>query len=313
MVRVQLPGGEEKTYPDDRVAVSDVIESLGGSWRKQAVAAQYGGITVDLHMDLEGEGEFRILVENDLESLDVLRHSASHILAYAVLELFPDAKLAIGPPIEDGFYYDFDVEKPFTPEDLEKIEIKMNELLKSQLEFKRDVWDKPKAKKFFKSRKQDYKIELIEDLEDDDVSIYSVGEFTDLCAGPHLETTKKIKHFKVLHAAGAYWRGDSNRPMLQRIYATAFFKQKDLKAYIERMAEAEKRDHRKLGKALDLYDVREEAGGGRDGRGNTSFTRRLGQVFLSARLRRTIARFADSAGRRAGIRIISIHRGIPAA
>ncbi|UCH85694.1 MAG: threonine--tRNA ligase [Candidatus Latescibacterota bacterium] len=262
MVRVQLPGGEEKTYPNDRIAVSEVIESLGGSWRKQAVAAQYGGITVDLHMDLEGEGEFRILLDKDVESLDVLRHSASHILAYAVLELFPDAKLAIGPPIEDGFYYDFDVEKPFTPEDLEKIEAKMNELLKSQLDFKRDTWDKAKAIEFFNAKNQGYKIELIEELEDENVGIYRVGEFTDLCAGPHLENTKKIKNFKVLHAAGAYWRGDSRKPMLQRIYATAFFKQKDLKAYLDRMAEAEKRDHRKLGKALDLYDVRDEAGGG---------------------------------------------------
>jgi len=262
MVRVQLPGGEEKTFPNDRVTVSEVIESLGGSWRKQAVAAQFDGITVDLHMELEGEGEFRVLLDRDVESLDVLRHSASHILAYAVLELFPDAKLAIGPPIEDGFYYDFDVAKPFSPEDLEKIEAKMNEILKSQLEFKRDTWDKAKAKAFFKGKNQDYKIELIDDLEDDDVGIYQVGEFTDLCAGPHLETTKKIKAFKVLNAAGAYWRGDSERPMLQRIYATAFFKKKDLEAYTKRLEEAEKRDHRKLGKALDLYDVRDEAGGG---------------------------------------------------
>jgi threonyl-tRNA synthetase len=263
MVRLALPGGEEKTFSKDKVSVSEAVESLGGSWRKQAVAVEFAGEVYDFHQDIEGEGEFKILTEKDSLSLDVLRHSASHILAYAVLELFPDAKLAIGPPIDDGFYYDFDVEKPFTPEDLEKIEAKMNDLLKERSEFDRDVWDREKAKEFFGKIGQDYKIELIDDLpEGEDVSIYTVGRFTDLCAGPHLENTRRIKKFKVLHSAGAYWRGDSSRPMLQRIYATAFFKQKELDEYLQRLAEAEKRDHRKLGKQLDLFDVREEAGGG---------------------------------------------------
>jgi threonyl-tRNA synthetase len=262
MVRIELPGGEAKTYPGDKVAVTDVVESLGGSWRKKAVAVQYDGTLVGLHEDIEGEGSFEILRETDPASLEVLRHSASHILAYAVLELFPDAKLAIGPPIEDGFYYDFDVETPFTPEDLEKIEKKMNELLKERRAFEKQVWDKGKAKEYFAAKNQSYKIELIDELPEEDVWIYTVGDFTDLCAGPHLEDTRRIKNFKVLNSAGAYWRGDSSKSMLQRIYATAFFKKKDLDAHLNRLAEAEKRDHRKLGKALDLFDVREEAGGG---------------------------------------------------
>ncbi|UCG53663.1 MAG: threonine--tRNA ligase [Candidatus Latescibacterota bacterium] len=262
MVRVHLPGGEEKTFPDDKVPVSDVVDSLGGSWRENAVAALYDGAVVDMHMDLEGDGDFRVLREADEESLEVLRHSASHILAYAVQELFPGAKLAIGPAIEEGFYYDFDVEKPFTPEDLERIEAKMKEILQTKLGFAREVWDKDRAKAFFSGHNQTYKIELIEELPEDGVSVYTVGGFTDLCAGPHLEDTGRIKNFKVLHSAGAYWRGDSSKPMLQRIYATAFFKQKDLKDHLQRLVEAEKRDHRKLGRALDLFDVRDEAGGG---------------------------------------------------
>jgi len=262
MVRIALPGGEEKTFPGDRIPVTEVIDALGGSWRRQAVAAEFDGRVVDLHQDIAGEGGFRVLREEDPSSLDVLRHSTSHILASAVLELFPDAKLAIGPPIDEGFYYDFDVEKPFTPEDLERIEKKMNEILQTKRAFKREVWDKPRARRHFSEKGQPYKVELIDDLSDENVSIYSVGNFTDLCAGPHLEDTGRIKHLKVLHVAGAYWRGDSSRPMLQRIYATVFFKKQQLDDHLKRVEEAEKRDHRKLGKALDLYDVREEAGGG---------------------------------------------------
>jgi len=262
MVRIALPGGEEKTFPGDSVPVAEVIDVLGGSWRKQAVVAEFNGQVVDLHQNIAGQGEFRVLREEDSSSLEVLRHSTSHILAYAVLELFPDAKLAIGPPIDEGFYYDFDVEKPFIPEDLGRIEQKMNEVLQTRREFKREVWDKPRARKYFSGKSQPYKVELIDDISGEDVSIYTVGDFTDLCAGPHLEDTGRIKNFKVMHVAGAYWRGDSSRPMLQRIYATVFFKQQDLDEHLKRLAEAEKRDHRKLGKALDLYDVRDEAGGG---------------------------------------------------
>jgi threonyl-tRNA synthetase len=200
--------------------------------------------------------------EQDAASLEVLRHTTSHVLAHAVQELFPATKFAIGPAIAEGFYYDFEVEKPFTPEDLERIEVKMAEILKGKPPIHREVWDKDKARKFFSKAGQPYKIELIDDIPGDSVSIYFLGGFTDLCAGPHLEDTRRIKSFKVLNSAGAYWRGDSSRTMLQRIYGTAFFKKKDLDEYVQRREEAEKRDHRKLGKALDLFEVREEAGGG---------------------------------------------------
>jgi len=229
MVRIKLPGGEEKTFPVDRVPVAEVVEGLGGSWRRDAVAVRFGDSVLDLHQEMAGEGEFRVLRAEDADSLDVLRHSASHLLAYAVLELFPDARLAIGPPIDEGFYYDFDVDKPFTPEDLQRIEAKMGDLLATRREFKREVWEKPRAREFFSKKGQNYKLELIDDIPGDDVSIYHVGDFTDLCAGPHLEDTGRIRHFKVMNVAGAYWRGDSSKAMLQRIYATAFSRRRTLK------------------------------------------------------------------------------------
>jgi threonyl-tRNA synthetase len=172
-------------------------------------------------------------------------------------------KFAIGPPIDNGFYYDFEVEKPFTPEDLVRIEGRMNELLqKEDLAISREDWDKPRAREHFTKLGQRYKLELINDIPGDSVSIYTVGRFVDLCAGPHLDSAKRLKHVKVLSTAGAYWRGDSKQTMLQRIYATAFYKKSDLDAYLQQIAEAEKRDHRRLGKALDLFDVKDEAGGG---------------------------------------------------
>jgi len=262
MVKLTLPDGSSKSFEGNEVPVAEVVESFGDSWKRQTVAVEFGGKLFDIHQDLSGEGEFRLLRDSDEESLEVLRHTSAHVLAHAVQELFPGAKFAIGPPIENGFYYDFDVEKPFTPDDLERIEKKMNELLKAGLSISREDWSKPKATEYFKKVGQEYKVELIEDLPGDTVSVYTVGGFVDLCAGPHLDVSKRIKSFKILNSAGAYWRGNSDRPMLQRIYATAFFKKKDLGAYLEQLAEAEKRDHRKLGKRLDLFEVKEEAGGG---------------------------------------------------
>jgi threonyl-tRNA synthetase len=262
MINLTLPDGSSKSIEGDQADVSRVVESFGDSWRRQTVAVEFDGKVLDLHQKLSGEGEFRLLRESDEESLEVLRHTAAHVMAHAVQELFPGVKFAIGPAIENGFYYDFDVEKPFTPEDLERIEKKMNELLEKGLEIHREEWDKARAIDYFKNIGQEYKVELIEELPGDTVSVYTVGDFLDLCAGPHLDQSKRIKSFKLLSSAGAYWRGDSKRPMLQRIYATAFFKKKDLDAYLEQMAEAEKRDHRKLGKQLDLFEVKEEAGGG---------------------------------------------------
>lgn len=262
MVEIKLPDGSSKTFEGNEVPVSEVVESFGDSWKRQTVAVEFGGKVFDVHQKLSGEGDFRLLRDSDEESLRVLRHTAAHVLAHAVQDLFPGTRFAIGPPIETGFYYDFEVEKPFTPEDLERIEKRMNELLKAGLPIQREDWDKGRAAEHFGQIGQPYKVELIEDLPGDSVSLYTVGGFVDLCAGPHLDASKRIKSFKILNSAGAYWRGDSDRPMLQRIYATAFFKKKDLDAYLEQIKEAEKRDHRKLGKQLDLFEVKEEAGGG---------------------------------------------------
>lgn len=262
MVEIILPDGSKQQFDGDSVPARDVVATLPDSLRRSTVAVEFDGRMIDLHQDLHGRGSFKAIMEKDPESLDVLRHSSSHILAYAVKELFPEAKFAIGPPIQDGFYYDFDVDRPFTPDDLDKIEAKMRKLIETKMPFQREVWGREQAIQFFKDKNEDYKVELIQDLPEGEVSIYRVGEFLDLCAGPHLEDTGRIKQFKVLSSAGAYWRGDASRPMLQRIYATAFFKKKDLDEHLQRLEEAEKRDHRKLGKQLDLFEVKEEAGGG---------------------------------------------------
>ncbi|MCH7550002.1 MAG: threonine--tRNA ligase, partial [Candidatus Krumholzibacteriota bacterium] len=262
LVRVTLPDGSEKTFEGNEVAVSEVVASFGDAWRRNAVAVLYDGQIKDVYQTITGEGELRLLRDSDEESLYVLRHTASHVLAHAVQELFPDVRFAIGPPIENGFYYDFEVKEPFTPEDLAKIEKRMKELLSAGLTLEREDWSKERAREYFGGLDQPYKIELIDGIEGNNVSIYTVGNFVDLCAGPHVDRAKRIKAFKLLSSAGAYWRGDSSRTMLQRIYATAFFKKKDLDQYLEQLAEAEKRDHRRLGKALDLFDIKEEAGAG---------------------------------------------------
>jgi len=262
MVRVTLPDGSSKSFDGAEVPVADVLATLPPRVRGETVVVLFGGEMRDVYQSLNGEGTFRALKEGDDQALWVLRHTTAHLLAHAVSELFPNVKFAIGPPIEHGFYYDFEVEKPFTPEDLVRIEARMNELAKGELPITREVWDKARAREHFRKLNQPYKLELIDDIPGETVSIYTVGRFVDLCAGPHLDSAKRMKHFKVLSTAGAYWRGDSNRTMLQRIYATAFFKKADLDAYITQIAEAEKRDHRRIGKALDLFEVKEEAGGG---------------------------------------------------
>ncbi len=262
MVRVTLPDGSSRSFDQSEVPVPDVVALLGERAKGDTVGVLFGGQLRDVYQTVAGDGTLRALKDNDDQSLYLLRHTAAHVLAHAVQELFPNAKFAIGPPIDDGFYYDFEVDKPFTPEDLERIEARVHELLKSNLPISRDVWDKARAREHFGKLGQRYKLELIDGIPGDTVSIYTVGRFVDLCAGPHIDSTKRIKHVKILSAAGAYWRGDSSQPMLQRIYATAFFKKGDLDAYLNRLAEAEKRDHRRLGKALDLFDVKDEAGGG---------------------------------------------------
>jgi threonyl-tRNA synthetase len=262
MVRVTLPDGSTQAVDGDEVPVADVLKLLGDRAKGDTVGVLFGGQLRDVHQTVAGEGTLRPLRDDDEQSLYLLRHTASHVLAHAVQELFPGVKFAIGPPIDDGFYYDFEVEKPFTPEDLARIEARVHELLKGDLPISREVWDKPRARDHFQRLGQRYKLELIDDIPGETVSIYTVGRFVDLCAGPHIDSARRIKHVKVLSTAGAYWRGDSNQPMLQRIYATAFFKKAELDAYLHRIEEAEKRDHRRLGKALDLFEVKEEAGGG---------------------------------------------------
>ncbi|NOZ63836.1 MAG: threonine--tRNA ligase, partial [Caldiserica bacterium] len=194
--------------------------------------------------------------------LETLRHSASHILAQAVKRLYPDVRLGIGPAIKDGFYYDFDSPQPFTPEDLKRIEKEMRKIVKDNYQFEKLSVSKEEAEKVFKEKGENYKLELLKEIPDGSVTLYRDGDFTDLCKGPHVESTGKVKYFKLLSVAGAYWKGEAKNPMLQRIYGTAFPKKEELEAYLKRLEEAKKRDHRLVGKELDLFSTEEEAGSG---------------------------------------------------
>jgi len=260
MINVKLPDGSKLELPDDSTAFS-LAEKIGPRLAKAAVAAKINGRMADLCTPLHDGDEVAILTFDSEEGLEVFRHSASHLMASAIQKVRPDAKFAIGPAIEDGFYYDIEVEPPFTEEDLAAIEKEMGRLAQAKVRFERKEMGKQEAIDYFRERGQDYKVELLEDLEDGTITFYESGEFIDLCRGPHVPHTGAIKAFKLLSLAGAYWRGDSNRPMLQRIYGTAFPKKADLDEHLARLAEAEKRDHRKLGKQLDLFSFHEEAPG----------------------------------------------------
>ena len=229
-----------------------VAEAIGPGLARAALAAKVDGTVRDLDRPLDGDTRLAILTERDPEALDVLRHSAAHVLATAVRDVFPGAGIGFGPPIEDGFYYDFEVPRPFTPDDLAQIEAKMGEVAKADYPFVREVVGRAEANRRFAD--DPLKLERISELGDDEtITVYTDGPFTDLCRGPHVPDTGRLKHFKLLHAAGAYWRGDEKRQMLQRIYGTAWFKKEDLEAYLHRLEEARKRDHRRLGKELDLF------------------------------------------------------------
>lgn len=230
--------------------------------RCDVVAADINGKAVDLNSALTNSGRLGFISVRSPKGLEILRHSTSHIMAQAVQELFPDVKVTIGPAIEEGFYYDFDSPRPFTPEDLEKIQSRMTEIIKARLPFRRMVMSKEEAISFFQAKDEQYKVELINAVHADEVTLYSQGEFTDLCRGPHVPHTGFIKAFKLTKVAGAYWRGDERNPMLQRIYGTAFPSKEDLDQYLHFLDEAKKRDHRKLGKELDLFSVLDEAGPG---------------------------------------------------
>ena len=250
-IRVTLPDGSEREYAAG-TTVHEVAESIGSRLAKAALAARVDGRVVDLARPLEADASVAILTERDPEALDVLRHSAAHILATAVRRVRPEARIGFGPAIEDGFYYDFEVDEPFTPEDLERIEREMEKVAASDDPFEREVVDRARARELFAD--DPLKLERLEELGDDEViTIYRNGPFIDLCRGPHVPGTGRLQHFKLLNTAAAYWRGDSSRQTLHRIYGTAWFSKKDLNAYLHRLEEARKRDHRRLGRELDLF------------------------------------------------------------
>jgi threonyl-tRNA synthetase len=251
MLTLSLPDGSERHVPAGTLA-RDVVASIGPRLLRDAIAVKLDGVVQDLMTPLRRSASFRVLTQKDAESLDVLRHSGAHILATAVRRLRPDAHIGFGPAIEDGFYYDFEVDKPFTPEDLAAFEEEMRKVVAEKFPFVREEVDRTEAKKRF--AEDPLKLERIDDLGADEViSTYTDGPFIDLCRGPHVPDTSYLKHFKLLNTAGAYWRGDERRQMLQRIYATAWWSQADLDAYLHRIEEAKRRDHRVLGKALDLF------------------------------------------------------------
>jgi threonyl-tRNA synthetase len=246
-----LPDGSERTVPAGTLP-SEVVKSIGERLLMAAVAVDVDGAVQDLATPLRASGQFRVLTDRDARSLDVLRHSAAHVLATAVRRLRPDAKIGFGPSIDDGFYYDFEVAEPFTPEDLAAFENEMRKVTAEKYPFVRAEVNRAQAQTLFAD--DPLKLERLSELRDDEViSTYTDGPFIDLCRGPHVPDTSRLKHFKLTHTAGAYWRGDSKRQMLQRIYGTAFFKKEDLDAYLTRIEEAKKRDHRVLGKQLDLF------------------------------------------------------------
>ena len=258
---VRLPDGSERKF-DQPVTVMEVATSIGSGLARAAIAGKINGKLADTSDLIKDDSDLSIVTERDAEGLEIIRHSSAHLLAHAVKELFPGVQVTIGPVIENGFYYDFSYKRPFTLDDLQAIEIRMSEISKSGLKVERKVLERSEAIKFFKGQNEHYKAQIIEAIPgDEEVSLYSQGSFTDLCRGPHVPVTSKLKVFKLMKVAGAYWRGDSNNEMLQRIYGTAWTKKEDQDAYLLRLEEAEKRDHRKLGKQLDLFHIEEEAPG----------------------------------------------------
>jgi threonyl-tRNA synthetase len=258
---IRLPDGSERRF-DQNVTVADLAASIGPGLAKAALAGRVDGKLVDTSFVIERDAQVAIVTDKDADGVEVIRHSTAHLLAYAVKELFPDAQVTIGPVIENGFYYDFAYQRPFTPEDLAAIEARMAELAKQDFPVTREVWPRDKAVEFFKSIGERYKAELIAAIPaGEDVSLYREGDFVDLCRGPHVPSTGKLKVFKLMKVAGAYWRGDSKNEQLQRVYGTAWAKRDELDAYLRMLEEAEKRDHRKLGPMLDLFHLQEEAPG----------------------------------------------------
>jgi len=258
---ITLPDGSQRSY-ENAVTVAEVAASIGAGLARAALAGKVDGQLVDTSYLIAADAALSIITDKDADGLDIIRHSASHLMAYAVKELFPEAQVTIGPVIENGFYYDFSYARPFTPEDLLAIEKRMAELAKRDIPVTRKVMPRDEAVAYFKGIGEHYKAEIIASIPaEQDVSLYTEGDFTDLCRGPHVPSTGKLKVFKLMKLAGAYWRGDAKNEMLQRIYGTAWAKKEDLDAYLHRLEEAEKRDHRKLAKQLNLFHMQDDAPG----------------------------------------------------
>ena len=258
---ITLPDGSQRTF-DNPISVHDVAADIGPGLARAALGGVVDGREVDTSHVMEQDAALAIITERDDAGLEIIRHSTAHLMAMAVQELFPGVQVTIGPVIEDGFYYDFATGHKFTPEDLEKIERRMEELVADDIEVQRIVTSRERAIDLFRNMGENYKVQIIEDLpEGEEISLYKQGSWGDLCRGPHVPSTGKLKAFKLTKVAGAYWRGDSNNEMLQRIYGTAWATKKQLKQYLHRIEEAEKRDHRKIAKKLDLFHTQEEAPG----------------------------------------------------
>lgn len=258
-IRIRFPDDSVKEYPRG-ITPAQIAAELGRRLARDAIAAMFNGQVVDLNRPLTEDGTLRILTFADPEGREVYRHSTSHILAQAVQDLFPGAKLAIGPPIADGFYYDFDVPQPFTPEDLERLEQRMREIIKEDQPFERVVLSREEARRLFQERNEPYKVEILDEIQEDTVTLYrNADKWLDLCRGPHVPSTGRIRAFKLLSSSGAYWRGDERNKMLQRIYGTAYDDPKDLEEHLRRLEEAARRDHRKLGRELELFTFLPEA------------------------------------------------------
>jgi len=261
MPDIRLPDGSTRSY-EKTITVADVALDIGEGLARAALAGKINDCLVDLSYEINNDSDLAIITSKNSESLEIIRHSTAHLLAHAVKDLFPEAQVTIGPVIEDGFYYDFSYKRAFTPEDLVIIEKKMQELAKQNFQVQRNLLPRDKAIEYFNSIGENYKSEIIKSIpEGEKVSLYSQGDFTDLCRGPHVPSTGKLKVFKLMKVAGAYWRGNSNNEMLQRIYGTAWVNKDDLTTYLLRLEEAEKRDHRKLGKQLDLFHMEDNAPG----------------------------------------------------
>jgi len=261
MIEITLPDGSKRPF-DHPVTVQDVAASIGAGLAKATLAGKVNGQLVDASFPIEHDASLQIVTDKSPEALEILRHSTAHLMGQAVQRLYPGAQVTIGPVIDNGFFYDFAYERPFTPDDLPKIEAEMEKIVAEQLPVTRSVKSRDEAVKFFRGMGEEYKAEIIEGIPaDQELSLYTQGEFTDLCRGPHVPNTGKLRAFKLMKVAGAYWRGDSNNAMLTRIYGTAWLNDKDLKAYLLQLEEAEKRDHRKIGKQLDLFHQQEESPG----------------------------------------------------